>query len=78
MGKAEKAGILEESEVPAIPMSSESELGKLLLAVVASARSAGLDPERALRGATRELQSEIRATELSSDFDAGVVGFGEN
>ena len=77
MGKAEKAGILEESETPAIPMENEDQLGKLLLAVVASARSAGLDPERALREATRELQTEIRATELDTDFDAGVVGLGD-
>ena len=74
MGKAEKAGILETSEIPSIPMETEEQLGKLLLAVVASARSLGLDPERALREANRELQAEIRASELQGDFDAGVVG----
>jgi XTP/dITP diphosphohydrolase len=57
-------------------MESEADLGKLLLAIVASARSLGLDPERALREATRELQAEIRSQELSDDFDAGVVGIG--
>lgn len=77
MGKAEKIGILEEAETPAIPMSSEDELGKLLLAVVASARVAGLDPERALREATRELQVEIRAAELDADNDAGIIGLGD-
>lgn len=76
MGKAEKAGILPGLSEPAIAMESEQELGQLLLAVVASARSVGLDPERALREATRELQAEIRAIELQEDFDAGVVGFG--
>ena len=77
MGKAEKVGILEQAETPAIPMDSEEDLGKLLLAVVASARVAGLDPERALREATRELQVEIRAAELEADTDAGIIGVGD-
>ena len=77
MGKAEKIGLLEPSETPAIPMSDEQELGKLLLAVVSSARSLGLDPERALREATKELQVEIRAAEISSGTDAGVVGIAD-
>jgi XTP/dITP diphosphohydrolase len=76
MGKAEKAGILEGLTEPVVPMESEEDLGKLLLAIVASARSVGLDAERALREATRELQAEIRAGELAEDFDAGVVGVG--
>lgn len=76
LGKAEKAGILEGLSGPVVPMESEADLGKLLLAIVASARSLGLDPERALREATRELQAEIRSQELSDDFDAGVVGIG--
>lgn len=78
MGKAEKAEILDPLEEPIVPMASEQELGKLLLAVVASARSAGFDAERALREATRELQAEIRAAELSGDTDAGVIGIVEN
>ena len=76
MGKAEKAGILAGLSEPVVPMESEEDLGKLLLAIVASARSLGLDAERALREATRELQAEIRAKELEEDFDAGVVGVG--
>ncbi len=36
--------------------------------------SAGLEPERALREATRELQVEIRSFELDIDYDAGVIG----
>jgi XTP/dITP diphosphohydrolase len=55
-------------------MDDESSLGKLLLAIVSSARAAGLEPERALREATRELQVEIRSFELDSDNDAGVIG----
>jgi len=78
MGKAEKAGILEKQSEPVVPMQSEDELGKLLLAIVASARAVGLDPERALREATRELQVEIRSSELAEATDAGVVGLADN
>ena len=74
LGKAEKLGLIDASDTPAIPMDDESSLGKLLLAIVSSARAAGLEPERALREATRELQVEIRSFELDSDNDAGVVG----
>ena len=77
MGKAEKIGLLETADSPAIPMDTEDELGKLLLAVVASARAAGLDPERALREATKELQVEIRSYEISAATDAGVIGFAD-
>jgi XTP/dITP diphosphohydrolase len=74
LGKAEKLGLIDASDVPAIPMDDEAALGKLLLAIVSSARAAGLEPERALREATRELQVEIRSFELDSDSDAGVIG----
>ncbi len=73
MGKAEKLGMLDLDEA-AIPLGNEAELGKLLLAVVQSAKAQGLDPERALREATRELQVEIRSFELSDATDAGVIG----
>ena len=43
--------------------ASEEELGAFLLATVAAAREQGLDAERALRGALRGLQEEIRAAE---------------
>jgi XTP/dITP diphosphohydrolase len=76
MGKAEKIGLLDNSEA-SIPLSSEDELGKLLLAIVASARANGLDAERALREATKELQVEIRSYELNDATDAGVVGLAE-
>ncbi len=76
MGKAEKIGLLDNSEA-SIPLASEDDLGKLLLAVVQSARANGLDAERALREATRELQVEIRSFELSDATDAGVVGLAE-
>ena len=48
---------------PDIPFSSEDELGAHLLGLVAAARAQGLDAERALRGALRGLQDDIRAAE---------------
>jgi XTP/dITP diphosphohydrolase len=72
MGKAEKIGVLQKLEQPALAMTDESELGGLLLAIVASARAAGLDPERALREATRQLSQEIRELELTAAATDGV------
>jgi XTP/dITP diphosphohydrolase len=74
IGKAEKAEILQSLSQPVIPMSSEKELGQLLLAIVASARSLKLDPERALRTAARDLENEIREQEFDTSTDAGVIG----
>lgn len=48
---------------PAPIPATEEELGALLLGIVSAARSQGLDAERALRGALRGLQEEIRAGE---------------
>ncbi len=61
VGKAEKLGLapVAADRVPEL----ESELGDELLATVVAARAAGLDPERALRGALRRLQDDIRAAE---------------
>ena len=74
IGKAEKAGILSPLTQPAVPMTNEEDLGRLLLAVVASARSLKLDPERALREATRALEQEVREREILDASDAGVIG----
>ena len=74
LGKAEKAGLIDTTEEHPIKITDEEDLGRLLLAIVQSARAQGFEPERALREATRELQVEIRAFELDSDNDAGVVG----
>jgi XTP/dITP diphosphohydrolase len=73
MGKAEKLGLLDKDAPGPFSVTSEAELGTILLAMVSSARSAGLDPERALREATRELQVEIREYELEADSDAGII-----
>ncbi|GAA0997344.1 MazG family protein [Subtercola frigoramans] len=82
LGKAHKIGVLDEAAPPIIPMSTEDELGPLLLAIVASAKSQGLDAERALRSTLRGLQDEIREAESDARtsaapndrFDAGIVG----
>ena len=77
LGKAEKIGLIDGAEGGGVPVGDEAQLGGLLLAIVASARAAGLDAERALREATRELQVELRAAELADSFDAGIIGTAE-
>jgi XTP/dITP diphosphohydrolase len=59
LGKAEKLGVAVKGSAP----STEQELGELLLGLVSAARDQGLDAERALRGALRALQDDIRAAE---------------
>ena len=78
IGKAEKIGLLDADAPGPFSVTNEAELGAILLAMVSSARSAGFDPERALRGAVRELQVEIREVEIESSSDAGVIGFGSD
>ncbi len=73
LGKAEKIGLLDADAPGPFSVTSEAELGAILLAIVSSGRSAGLDSERALREALRELQVEIREVELEGDSDAGVI-----
>lgn len=63
LGRAHKVGVLEEAPDSGIPLETEEELGGLLLAIVASSRSRGLDAERALRSALRGLREEIREAE---------------
>jgi XTP/dITP diphosphohydrolase len=72
--KAQSLGVLGEQEPGGIEIGDEDQLGALLLALVLSAKSKGLDAERALRESVRELEVEIRQFELSDDFDAGVIG----
>lgn len=74
LGRAEKVGLV-DADASAIALANEEELGGLLLAIVASAKSAGLDAERALRSTLRSLQLEIRESETNPDHpDAGVIG----
>ena len=85
IGRAQKIGLLETDVPGALPIASEDELGPLLLAIVSAAKAQGLDSERALRGALRDLQDEIRAAEADTAaiaagadgtdiFDAGIIG----
>ncbi len=63
LGRAEKVGVTRE---PAAVPADEEQLGAHLLALVAGARAAGLDAERALRGALRGLRDDVTATETVS------------
>lgn len=63
VGRAAKVGVVRDAV--AIP-ATEEELGAQLLSMVTAARAAGLDSERALRGALRALQDEVRSAETSS------------
>lgn len=67
IGKGEKIGALPSATDSPIRFEDEGELGGLLLALVATARARGLDPERALREATRGLSREIREFELAGE-----------
>jgi XTP/dITP diphosphohydrolase len=73
LGRAQKVGLLDPDAAASVPVTSEADLGALLLAIVSSAKAAGLDAERALRGTLRGLQNEIREAE-TDPFDAGVIG----
>ena len=61
LGRAAKVGVVREAAV--IP-GSEAELGEQLLAMVAAAKGAGFDAERALRGALRTLQRDVQKAEI--------------
>jgi XTP/dITP diphosphohydrolase len=65
LGKAEKLGVSPRipDAVADLDLDSEHQLGELLLGIVSGARANGLDAERALRAALRELQDEIRTAE---------------
>ena len=74
LGKAEKIGLLEAGAAGPLQVEDEEQLGGLLLAIVTSARASGLDAERALRSAVRDLMDDIRKIEILDASDAGVVG----
>jgi XTP/dITP diphosphohydrolase len=74
LGKAEKIGLLEAGVGGPLQVEDEEQLGGLLLAIVTSARANGLDSERALRSAVRDLMDDIRKAEVLGASDAGVIG----
>ena len=59
LSRAEHAGV----PVSVPPLDPDSEIGELLLAAVALARSSGVDAEQALRESTRRYAAAIRAAE---------------
>lgn len=74
VGRAEKVGVpIPDAAAPSTTApattapATEAELGVHLLSVVAAARSTGLDPERALRTALRDLQDRIRDAESQQE-----------
>ena len=76
LGKAEKVDV-SVADVPAtvdretaVSPATEVELGRLLLELVESARAQGIDAERALRGAVRDLEDQVRRAEQSSSVEA--------
>ena len=76
LGKAEKVDV-SVADVPAtvdretaVSPATEVELGRLLLELVESARAQGIDAERALRGAVRDLEDEVRGAEQASSVEA--------
>lgn len=67
LGKAGKVGISLPVEPCAVSIESEEYLGEVLLGIVAAGRAQGYDSERALRGALRVLQHDIRQSELTEN-----------
>jgi XTP/dITP diphosphohydrolase len=63
VGRAGKAAVIVPEASGTLPAITEAELGDQLLGIVVSARSRGLNSERALRGALRRLQDTIRVSE---------------
>ena len=58
--------VVHPPESPVALPENEDDLGALLLGIVAGARARGLDAERALRGATREFENQVRAAEMAA------------
>jgi XTP/dITP diphosphohydrolase len=66
VGRAEKVGVTITTPDAAPAPVTEAELGAHLLGIASAARTAGLDPERALRTALRTLQDDIREAEAAA------------
>lgn len=76
IGRAHRLGLPDATRPGAFAVDTEEELGRLLLAVVASAKASGMDAERALRSTLRDFQAEIHTAERAAG-DAGVIGVAE-
>ena len=73
LGKAEKVGVRVTDAPSQATPATEAELGRMLLGLVASARAQGLDAERALRHAVRDLERDVRLAEVAEQ-NAGDGG----
>ena len=62
LDKADSVGV-EVSAPTRLTFDDEQQAGELMLAIAAEARRRGLDPERALRGALRDLEGRVREAE---------------
>lgn len=67
LSRATRAGLTPSADAVADAAAPDTEeaLGRALLGMVRAAAAAGLDAERALRGATRELEAALRAQEAA-------------
>ncbi|ANJ26491.1 nucleoside triphosphate pyrophosphohydrolase [Agromyces aureus] len=66
LGKAEKVGVGADAAGDVRAPATEAELGDLLFALAASAKEQGLDAERALRGAVRAFEADVRSAEVAA------------
>ena len=67
--RAERSGLRAPTERPGRVFADEADLGRVLLGLSADARAQGLDAERALRSALRDLQDDIRDRERAAAPD---------
>lgn len=66
LSRGRRAGLLSADDgTAALTPDTEEGLGRALLSMVRGAAADGLDAERALRGAIRDLEAELRAQERS-------------
>ena len=73
VGRIDRAGAGSAAAIDDVTApADEAELGRLLLGITAAAARSGLDPERALRRATAELQDAVRAEESLRVSDRDV------
>lgn len=68
------AGEAPEQGADASAPDTEEALGRALLALVRDAAAAGMDAERALRGATRELERSLRSQEAAREAPGATGG----
>ncbi|PJJ71472.1 XTP/dITP diphosphohydrolase [Diaminobutyricimonas aerilata] len=76
IGRAHRVGVDVPEADGVDDHAGEEEFGEQLLALVAAARARGWDSERALRGALRRLQGDIRSVERRDDALANPNGEG--